>query len=62
MPEDMDGMATSPAADYLFQIIDGIECLEETTSEFFHASVVKLLFLCERGRPGIQTYIPFLCT
>ena len=32
MPEDMDGMATTPAADYLFKIIDGVECLDEANS------------------------------
>jgi hypothetical protein len=62
MPKDMDGTATSPAADYLFRIVDGIESLDESTSEFFHATVAKLLFLCKRGRPDIQTAIDFLCT
>jgi hypothetical protein len=47
MPEDMDGTATSPAADHLFQIIDGIELLDEANSDFFHATVAKLLFLCK---------------
>ena len=62
MPEKMDGTATSPAAEHLFQIQDNIELLDETTSEFFHATVAKLLFLCKRGRPDIQTAIAFLCT
>jgi hypothetical protein len=62
MPEVMDGTVTLPAAAYLFQIFEGIEPLNETTSEFFHATVAKLLFLCKRGRPDIQTAIAFLCT
>jgi hypothetical protein len=62
IPEDMDGTATSPAADYLFKIVEGIENLDETASEFFHATVAKLLFLCKRGRPDMQTAIAFLCT
>jgi hypothetical protein len=62
MPEDMDGTATSPAADYLFKIVEGIENLDEMASEFFHATVAKLLFLCKRGRPDTQTAIAFLCT
>jgi hypothetical protein len=49
MPEDMDGTATSPAGKYLFQIKDGIEELDKETSEFFHATAAKLLFLCKRG-------------
>jgi hypothetical protein len=62
MPEDMDGTATSPAADHLFQIIDGIKLLDEANSDSFHATVAKLLFLCKHGRPDIQTAIAFLCT
>jgi hypothetical protein len=62
MPEDMDGKATSPAADHLFQIIKGIDPLDQDQSEFFHTTVAKLLFLCKRGRPDIQTAIAFLCT
>jgi hypothetical protein len=62
IPKDMDGTATSPAAEYLFKIVDGVAALDDTTSEFFHATVAKLLFLCKRGRPDIQTAIAFLCT
>jgi hypothetical protein len=62
MPKEMDGTATLPAAEYLFKIIDGVQTLDEPTSEFFHATVAKLLFLCKRGRPDIQTDIAFLCT
>jgi hypothetical protein len=63
MPENMTGTATSPAADRLFKIVEGIEVLlDKATSEFFHTTVAKLLFLCKRGRPNIQTVIAFLCT
>jgi hypothetical protein len=62
MPKEMEGTATSPAGDYLFKIVEDIELLDEATSEFFHAAVAKLLFLCKRGRPDIQTAIAFLCT
>jgi hypothetical protein len=55
MPKDMDGTATSPAAAYQFTIKEGIEDLDEEQKEFFHATVAKLLFLCKRGRPDIQT-------
>jgi succinate dehydrogenase flavin-adding protein (antitoxin of CptAB toxin-antitoxin module) len=60
--EEMDGTATSPAADYLFRIVNGMELLDDVRSESFHATVAKLLFLCKRGRPDIQTAIAFLCT
>jgi hypothetical protein len=62
IPENMDGTATSPAAAYLFTIKEGIEDLDEEQKEFFHATVAKLLFLCKRGRPDIQTAFTFLCT
>jgi hypothetical protein len=62
IPEDMDGTATSPAADCSFKIVEGIENLDETATEFFHATVAKLLFSCKRGRLDTQTAIAFLCT
>jgi hypothetical protein len=62
MPENMDGTATSPAADHLFKIIEGIELVGEATSKLLHATVAKLLFLCKRRRPDIQSAITFLCT
>jgi hypothetical protein len=62
MPKSMEGTATSPAAEHLFQIQDNIELLDESDGEFFHATVAKLLFLCKLGRPDIQTAIAFLCT
>jgi uncharacterized protein YbaR (Trm112 family) len=30
--EDMDGAATTPAAEHLFQIVDGIPLLDDATS------------------------------
>jgi hypothetical protein len=63
MPENMDGTATSLAADHnLFKITEGIEPVGKATSKLLHATVAKLLFLCKRGRPDIQTAIAFLCT
>jgi hypothetical protein len=61
MPENMDGTATSPAADHLFKITEGIELVNEATSELLHATAAKLLFLCKGRRPDIQTAIAFLC-
>jgi hypothetical protein len=62
MPEDRDGTATSRDASYLFIIKDGIPDVDKMTAEFFPATVAKLLFLCKRGRPDIQTAIAFVCT
>jgi hypothetical protein len=62
MPATMDGTATTPAADHLFEVREGADNLSEKGAEFFHATVAKLLFLCKRGCPDIQTAIAFLCT
>jgi hypothetical protein len=54
--------------DYLGILLDyskrGYVKLDMTAylKKFFHATVAKLLFLCKRGRPDIQTAIAFLCT
>jgi hypothetical protein len=45
MPEDMQGSATSPAASYLFDVNHKTAQLDQTTSDFFHATVAKLLYL-----------------
>jgi hypothetical protein len=62
MPERMDGTAKTPAAGHLFEVRDGTENLSTERAEVFHSTVAKLLFLCKRGRPDIQTSIAFLCT
>jgi hypothetical protein len=44
MSDNMGGTATSPAGSYLFQLKEGIKQLDEAKSDFFHATVAKLLF------------------
>jgi hypothetical protein len=61
-PAYMAGTATTPAAKNLFEVRDHIAALNTDDAEFFHAMVAKLLFLCKRGRPDLQTAIAFLCT
>ena len=36
--------------------------LSEEDAQFFHNYVAKLLFLCKRARPDIQTAVAFLST
>jgi nicotinamide mononucleotide (NMN) deamidase PncC len=36
--------------------------LDNDTATMFHHNVAKLLFMCKRARPDIQTAIAFLCT
>jgi Reverse transcriptase (RNA-dependent DNA polymerase) len=59
---DMDGKAPTPAAAYLFDTNEECPKLHEEKAERFHHLVAKLLFLCKRARPDIQTAVSFLCT
>jgi hypothetical protein len=36
--------------------------LDKAQADMFHHNVAKLLFLCKRARPDIQTAVAFLCT
>jgi hypothetical protein len=61
---DMDGETATPAANHLFEVNEksGEIQLDPATADLFHHNVAKLLFLCKRARPDIQTAISFLCT
>ena len=62
LPANMDGTATTPAAEHLFKINDTPTYLNENNAMFFHHNVAKLLFLCKRARPDLQTAVAFLST
>jgi len=62
LPEGMDGTATTPAANHLFDVNNAATKLDHDTSDFFHTNVAKLLFLCKRARPDIHTAVAFLTT
>ena len=62
LPEDMDGVAMTPAAEHLFKVNDTPTYLNEEEAMFSHHNVAKLLFLCKRARPDIQTAVAFLST
>ncbi len=62
LPEDMNGEAATPAANHLFEVNSEPDLLDASTADFFHHNVAKLLFLCKRARPDIQTAVAFLCT
>jgi hypothetical protein len=61
-PDDMGGVANTPAADHLFTINPEPKYLDAPTSDLFHSLTAKLLFLCKRARPDIQTAVAFLTT
>jgi hypothetical protein len=62
IPDDMGGVAATPAANHLFDVNEDCEKLDEETAQLFHHFVAKLLFLYKRARPDIQTSVAFLCT
>jgi hypothetical protein len=63
LPADMNGHAATPAASHLFDVNnEDPNKLDEDEAIMFHHNVAKLLFLCKRARPDIQTAVSFLCT
>ena len=60
LPTDMDGTAATPAAQHLFEVNNNPEPLDEDTAQMFHHNTAKLLFLCKRARPDVQTAVAFL--
>jgi hypothetical protein len=61
-PEEIKSSSNSPAAAHLFDVNDDCNKLSKEQSEIFHKIVAKLLFLCKRARPDIQTAVAFLTT
>eukprot|EP00957_Ditylum_brightwellii_P019864 1498822-Ditylum_brightwellii.AAC.1 len=61
-PEVIQGIAATPAAEHLFQVNKEGTPLEERMARQFHASTSKLLFLCKRSRPDLQTTVALLTT
>ena len=64
LPEDMAGEAATPAANHLFEVNEATSemLLDEQHADMFHHNTAKLLFLCKRARPDVQTAVAFLCT
>jgi hypothetical protein len=62
LPSDMDGAVITPASSHLFDVDESAEMLSEELGNTFHHNTAKLLFLCKRARPDIQTAVAFLCT
>ena len=60
--ELLPGRAETPAASYLFEISDSAEPLSKGDAERFHHLTAKLLYLCKRARPDLQTAVSFLAT
>jgi len=62
LPKNMDGESATPAGNNLFMVNPDALLLPAPESEIFHHYVAKLLFLCKRARPDIQTSVAYLST
>ena len=62
LPDNFDGSATNPENEHLFKVNDQAESLSQGNADLFHSTTAKILFLCKRARPDVQTSIAFLCT
>jgi hypothetical protein len=56
----MEGMAVTPAAANLFAVRDDVKRLDDKCAETYHHITAKLLYLCKRARPDLQTAVSFL--
>jgi hypothetical protein len=61
-PDDMDGSAVTPAPLNLYTMRDDVEKLDDEHAETYHHLTAKLLYLCKRARPDLQTAVSFLTT
>ena len=57
-----EGECATPASDHLFTVSPDAKKLDSNDADMFHHNTAKLLFLCKRARPDIQTAVAFLCT
>jgi hypothetical protein len=62
LPTDMDGEDPSPAANNLLTVNDDQTKVDKKKAQFFHTYVAKILFLCKRARPELQTAVAFFST
>ena len=60
--EDVSRSVNTPTADFLFEMNESQQKLNEKDREKFRSIVAKLLFVTQRGRPDILVAIAFLTT
>ena len=62
-PDDIIWEAVTPAGYHLFQVNEEeLIYLDDNAAVEFHHIVARLLCLCKRVRPDLQTDVAFLCT
>lgn len=61
-PEDMKGVAATPAGNHLFKVdqVNPTRLTGKQKDDFVHV-VMQLLYLSQRARPDIRTAVSFLC-
>ena len=59
---EVQGSATSPAAENLFDVSESSPPLASAQRERFHSLVAKLLYLAKRVRPDLIVSVSFLAT
>ena len=59
---EVEGCASTPATDRLFEISEGSPTLNKAQREEYHSRVAKLLYLAKRVRPDILTAVACLST
>ena len=62
LPADFSGKAPNPASPKLFDVDPAAAQLPKDLATLYHHNAAKLLFLCKRARPDVQTATAFLCT
>jgi hypothetical protein len=58
----MAGTDITPAASNLFTVRKDVNKLDNEMAKTYHHLMAKLLYLCKRARPELQTVISFLMT
>ena len=62
-PDDMEGHATSTAADHIYEVNNSTPVLlDKERAKYFHTKTAKLLFLSKRARPDLHQGMGFLTT
>ena len=60
--EEINEKPSTPANKNLFGTSKDSKELDEKKSELFHSIVAKLLYICKRARPDVETAVSYLCT
>jgi hypothetical protein len=61
-PMDMAGTDVTPASSNLFTVGKSTDKLDDERAMMYHHLTAKMLYLCKRARPDLQTAISFLTT